>query len=76
MKGGTYVKDFDDFKNHINKNCLNEIQSIISKKLEIFEERLKNENEKASDVFFSKLEYENQLYTMEILRKYHEWLNS
>ena len=68
------MKNFEDFRNYINNNCLTEINNTVKSKIE---EQAKEVNFKdGMDKLAWKIKTFSAIHTMVLLEKYHEWLNS
>ena len=73
-KEEVFLKNFEDFKNYINNNCLTEINNTVKSKME---EQAKEVNLKGGiDKLAWQIKTLPAIHTMVLLEKYHEWLNS
>lgn len=68
------MKDFDDFRNYINNNYIEEINDTVKSKIKEQEKEIDFDDN--MEKFAWKIKTFSAIQTMELLKKYHEWLNS
>ncbi len=68
------MKDFSNFINLLDDNCLNEINTKVISKISEQENKIDFKND--IEYLSWKIKAHSTVTTIELLKKYHEWSNS